>query len=310
MDLLFIAAGLAGLFFGGDRLVAGAVGLAHRAGLPPLVIGLTIVGFGTSTPELLTSLRAAFLDSPGIAIGNVVGSNIANILLILGLAALVAPMAVERRALLRDGPALALATLAGAALIWIDMLGRTGGLILLGGLATYLAIALRAPGPDDSAPTEEAAAPARLFPAVGQFALGLVATLIGAHLLVTGGISLARSLAVPETIIGLTIVAVGTSLPELATSLIAARRGHAEVAIGNVIGSNIFNLLGILGATAAVSPISAPPGTIGADLAVMLGATALLLWVAATDRRISRREGAILLGLYVGYILWLALRAA
>lgn len=305
MDLLFIAAGLAGLFFGGDRLVAGAVGIASRAGLSPLVIGLTIVGFGTSTPELLTSLRAAMLDAPGIAVGNVIGSNIANILLILGMAALVAPMAVAPGVLSRDGPSLAVATIVGAALVWFGALDRTGGLLLLGGLAAYLVLALRAPAPEVVELPEDTPQSARLLPAVVTFVFGLALTLLGAQLLVTGAISLARILAVPETIIGLTIVAVGTSLPELVTSLVAARRGHAEVAIGNVIGSNIFNLLGILGATAAIRPIAPLTGGIGFDLVVMLGATALLLLVAATDRRVSRREGGTLLALYAAYILWL-----
>ncbi|MFV0360645.1 calcium/sodium antiporter [Tropicimonas sp.] len=304
-DFALVAAGLAALFFGGDRLVSGAVALAERAGISPLVIGLTIVGFGTSAPELVTSIQAALDGSPGIAIGNVVGSNIANILLILGIAALVAPIAVAAQALRRDGLAMAIATLLGAALLYAGDLERTQGLLLLAGLAIYLLIAFR--GEAAAAPTSDETGAVRMpsLSAVGTFLVGLALTLLGARLLVDGATSLAESFGVPDAVIGLTVVAVGTSLPELVTSLTAARRGHADVALGNVIGSNIFNILGILGVTALVRPLRPDHTGMNADLLVMIGATALILVFAATDRTISRREGALLLSLYVAYLLWL-----
>ncbi|WP_089230833.1 calcium/sodium antiporter [Tropicimonas sediminicola] len=310
MDLLLVAAGLAALFFGGDRLVAGAVALAGRAGLPPLVIGLTIVGFGTSMPELVTSVQAALQDSPGIAVGNVVGSNIANILLILGAAALVAPIAVAPDALRRDGTALAVVTLLAAALLLPGSLGRAGGALLLAGLGAYLLLALRGARaePEPAYPVEMEIAPQTMSRAALEFGFGLLLTLAGAHLLVRGAVSLAAGLGVPDAVIGLSIVAIGTSLPELVTSVTAARRGHADVALGNVIGSNIFNLLGILGTTALVRPIGGlrPESTI--DLGVMIGATALLLLVAFTGRKVTRTEGAVLCGLYAAYLGWLAMQ--
>ncbi len=308
MDLFLIAAGLAALFFGGDRLVSGAVDLAGRAGLSPLVIGLTIVGFGTSTPELVTSVQAALQGAPGIAVGNVIGSNIANILLILGTAALVAPIAVAPQALRQDGAALAVVTLAAAALLVPGNIGRGGGALLLVGLAVYLMFTLRGAA-SNPAPADAPDLPHPSVPKAGvAFGLGLLLTLLGAQMLVHGAVSLAKGLGVSDAIIGLSIVAIGTSLPELVTSITAARRGHADVAIGNVIGSNTFNLLGILGTTAMVRPISGLRPDMVIDLAVMIGATALLLLVAATGRSVTRAEGVLLCGLYAAYLGWLGLQ--
>ena len=305
-DVALVTAGLLALFFGGDRLVGGAVALAERAGISPLVIGLTIVGFGTSAPELVTSIQAALDGSPGIAIGNVVGSNIANILLILGISALVAPIAVASQALRRDWPWMAFAAVLGSALLWSGYIGFPQGTVLLAGLAVYLVISFRSGASDTSAADESGPTDGRLLPALATFLVGLVLTLIGARLLVSGATSLAAGLGVPDAVIGLTIVAVGTSLPELVTSLTAARRGHADVALGNVIGSNIFNILCILGVTALIKPLTADYAGMLTDLLVMLGATGLLLILAATDRTISRREGGLLIALYGAYLVWLA----
>ena len=297
MDIAFVAAGLVLLLFGGGWLVAGAVGLAARLGLSPLVIGVTLVGMGTSMPELLTSLRAAWAGAPDIALGNVVGSNTANVLLILAVAALVAPMVVKRGALLRDG--LVLLAISAACTVWIVAgggLGRAGGLVFLAGLAAWLVWQVR------TGSAEEAAEALPAGRATLSFAVGLVGVLAGAELLVRGAIALARDMGVSEAVIGLTIVAVGTSLPELATSAVAARKGQGDVALGNVLGSNVFNLLGILGATAALSPLVAAPRFATLDLPVMLAATVAVLILGARGR-IGRLAGAVLL---VGYGAYLA----
>ena len=312
MDILLILAGFAGLLVGGELLVGSSVGLARRLGVPPLVIGLTLVGFGTSAPELVTSLQAALAGAPGIALGNVVGSNIANILLILGTAALLRPIAVASGAFRRDGTVLIAATAACAALALLDTIGRAAGIALVLALAAYLVFTLRN-GRDPSAAVYEAEAD--YAPAAGRpswqlallFAAGLGATLLGARALVAGATALARDLGVSEAVIGLTIVAIGTSLPELATSITAARKGEADVAFGNVVGSNIFNILGILGTTAIVAPLAVDPRIAAIDVWVMAAATLALVAVATTGWRIRRSEGAALLALYIGYLAALAL---
>ena len=305
MTYILILSGLAALLVGGDLLVRGAVSVASRAGLSPLVIGITLVGFGTSTPELLTSLQAAFAGSPGIALGNVVGSNTANILLILGVAAAISPLAVARRTLVRDGGVAALAALAAAGLALTGEVGRIAGLVLIAGLLVYLWQAVRS-GSGDSVETPEV--PGMGLPlALGVFAGGLVLTLLGARFLVTGAIDLAEAFGMSQALIGVTIVAVGTSLPELVTSATAALRGRTDIALGNVVGSNIFNILGILGITAAVHPLAVPPEMLTRDLPAMLGATALLLIFGMTGARITRTEGGLLLALYAGYLGWCVL---
>ncbi len=314
LDALFVLGGLVLLLGGGEALVRGAVSIARRLGVSPLVIGLTLVGFGTSAPELTTSLQAALGGAPGIAVGNVVGSNIANLLLILGLAALVAPIAVDRRALKRDGSMLVATTLGVGALLIFDLTSRPLGLAMVAFLVAYVVfvyLAERRATADASAAlhVEEAAAVApagwglSLVLALG----GLVGVVGGASLLVEGAVALATRAGVSETLIGLTLVAVGTSLPELATSAIAARRGQGEVALGNLVGSNIFNLLGILGVTAAVTPLAVPPEIAALDAWVMGAVTALALLLAVTGQRVTRGEGALLLALYAGYVAYLAL---
>jgi len=317
LDIAFIAAGLVFLTFGGDSLVRGAAGAARQLGVSPMVIGLTLVGFGTSTPELVTSLQAAFAGSPGVAVCNVVGSNIANILLILGLAALVFPIACDRRAITWDGGVAAFAAIALTAAAWTAGFDRWVGAVFLALLIAYLAATwLRERG--GGAPQEAdlhareaelASAPAgrlwvNLLLAIG----GIAITIAGARLLVTGAIGAAGAFGVSETVIGLTIVAIGTSLPELVTSLIAALRRQSDLALGNILGSNIFNVFAILGVTALARPMAAPPDILRVDVWVMLGATALLLLFATTGRRLARWEGAALLALYLAYLAALTLR--
>lgn len=315
MDALYILLGFAGLILGGEWLVRGAVSIARRFNVSPMVIGLTLVGFGTSMPELVTSLQAAMVGSPGIAIGNVVGSNIANILLILGAAALVAPIVVSREAFHRDGTVLALATLLCLALVLTGSIGRVGGTVLLSCLLVYLVATLamerRRSTAAGAAYDAEAGSldvePDNLARASTLLLIGLVATIVGARFLVTGAVSIATDLGVSETVIGLTIVAIGTSMPELVTSVIAARKGQSDVAFGNVVGSNLFNILGILGVTSLVTPLAVPPVIITQDIWVMLAATALLLWMSVTGWRITRREGALLVAGYAAYLVFLLL---
>ena len=317
MTVLLLITGIALLAGGGDLLVRGAVGAAEALGVSPLLVGLTIVGFGTSTPELVTSIIAAVEEAPGIAVGNAVGSNIANILLILGLSALIAPLAVRPSALRRDGLALVVSTLACLAAVLSGTLGRPVGVGFLLLLIAYLVHAYRderrAAGALSA--THEHGAPAAgqrprgLGPMLGLAALGIAATVIGARLLVEAAIDLARASGVGETVIGLTVVAVGTSLPELMACVVAALRRHADVAIGNVIGSNIFNMLAILGLTAIVHPITVPPEIARFDIWVMLAATMLLILFSRTGWLLRRWEGGIFLLGYAGYVACLVLNA-
>ncbi|MCV3271006.1 calcium/sodium antiporter [Roseobacter sinensis] len=312
----FILLGLAGLILGGEMLVRGSVSAAKAFGISPMVIGLTLVGFGTSTPELVTSLQAALSGSSGIAIGNVVGSNIGNILLILGLAALLAPIVVTPAAIRRDGAVMLAATALAGVVFLLGDIGRLTGLLFVAALASYLTATLlaerraarSAAGAVYAAEAEAVPGPdTGLALSLALAAGGLVLTIVGARFLVSGAVSTAEAAGLSETVIGLTIVAIGTSMPELVTSVIAVRKGQGEVALGNVIGSNIFNLLGILGVTALVQPMRVPPEILRLDLWVMAGASVLLVVFARTGWRIGRREGAVLLALYVAYLIWVLL---
>lgn len=302
MEILYVLGGLVGLFLGGEALLRGAVGVAQAARLSPLVIGLTVVGFGTSTPELLVSLKAALDGAPDIALGNIVGSNIANILLILGISALVWPITVADKALRRDGIVMLGAAVALFAVVAFGSLGRVTGIALVLALITYLWIALRQPRPD----ADMAVTPDRPLWASGLWvALGLVGLMLGAKYLVDGAVIMARDFGVSEAFIGLTIVAVGTSLPELATSLVAALRKQSDIALGNIIGSNIFNILGILGVTAAITPIAAAPRFAQFDLPVMVGVSIVFALVLWRGGRIGHVAGLLCLAAYAVYI-WAA----
>ncbi|WP_236994837.1 calcium/sodium antiporter [Granulosicoccus antarcticus] len=309
---MLLLLGFAGLILGGEWLVRGAVSIAHKFNVSPMLIGLTLVGFGTSTPELVTSVQAAMVGSPGIAVGNVVGSNIANILLILGVAALVLPIAVSRNAFKRDGSMLVFATLLCVAVVVMGSLSRPVGSLLLVFLFLYLGSTIylerkhKSPAGDvyDAEAESIDAAPLSMPKSAGLLIGGLLATIIGAKLLVGAAVSMATAWGISEAVIGLTIVSIGTSMPELVTSVIAARKGQSDVAFGNVVGSNLFNILGILGVTALVKPLQVPATIISFDIWVMLVATALLILVAMTGWRITRREGALLILGYAGYILY------
>jgi len=310
---LLLAVGLALLIGSGEFLVRGSVGFARSVGLSPLFIGLTLVGFGTSAPELVASLIAAFREAPGIAVGNVVGSNIANVVLILGVAALVAPLPVFRQDFHRDALALGLATLVAVGIVLTGNVTRLAGVVLVAMLVTYIFVTYRLERdqPDSEAHRHEDEAALVAPPTNGAMRhlavaiAALVGVVIGAKLLVDAAIVLAAQFGVPEAVIGLTVVAIGTSLPELAVSCIAAYRGQGAVAVGNVVGSNIYNVLGILGATAIVHPLRVPPEIADFDIWAMLAAAVLLLFFMVRGQRIGRLTGAAFLVAYVAYVLYL-----
>lgn len=301
-----VAAGLAGLFFGGDWLVRGAIALSARLGLPAFLISLTVVGFGTSMPELLVSLRAAIANAPGIAIGNVVGSNIANILLIVGMAALIAPI---RPATSKPGRDLVVMLVSATALVAMLQTGEIGlvfGAVMFFGLLAYLTVAYfqdRSNGNTDAALSISPES----YMKIGLLIIGGLSLLaLGADLLVRGATIVATDFGVSNAVIGLTVVAVGTSLPELATSITAALKKQSDIAIGNVIGSNIFNILGILGITAMIREIPVADRFRDIDGWIMLATTALffvLLWFGKT---LGRVWGAGFLAAYGAYMVTMA----
>lgn len=300
MVYFFLILGFAALIGGGNCLVDGSVKLARRLGVSPLLIGLTLVGFGTSTPELITSLLAMFQNAEGIALGNVVGSNIANILLVLGVAAAISPVRVDLKAFRRDGLFLVLSAIVLVIAILIGQIGRFMGLVLVGLLIFYVIYSYlsdKKAAHDQSDDTPTGSVGMALLWTVGGIAL----TLLGAKLLVDNAILLAQDWGISEKVIGLTVVAVGTSLPELITSVISAIRRQDDVAFGNVVGSNIYNALFILGLTAVFMPISVP-GKMGIDVWAMMGATAALTGIAFWKKEFSRPIGLLFLLAYALYI--------
>ena len=315
-DILLLVVGLVVLGGSAELLVRCSALIATRLGVSSLLIGLTIVALGTSAPEIVASVAAALLGSPDIAIGNIVGSNISNSLLVAGAAALVAPIAVAVTTLRRDG----LIALCAGAVFWLvcglQWLGVATGVALLLALVLYIgfvyrseripqaldAVSSKAIAHGAASEPRESTGPYRMLLLVVGAIVGLVGLAGGGQLLVTSAISLASGFGVSEAVIGLTIVAVGTSLPELATSLLAARRGESGIAFGNILGSNIFNLMGIGGLTAIFSQGGVPERILLLDFPIMLAAMALLVLVAATGRRVNRIEGAVLVGLFAIYI--------
>jgi cation:H+ antiporter len=316
--------GLTLLIVGGELLVRGAVQVASRLGISPLVIGLTLVGFGTSTPELVTSIQAILTNAPGIAYGNIVGSNIANILLIGGLAATLYPISVAPSALRRDGVFMLAVTAIFAALPAFEPMGQLIGAVFVAALILYIYVAFRqeraGPSVDHGAlfeksqalqQADKALAPLQVPPGPVVFSVliaigGICLVLAGGHLLVNGAVALARDLGISETVIGLTIVAIGTSMPELATSVIAALRRQSDVAFGNIVGSNIYNILGIGGAFALVAPGAIPDQLIRFDNLAMISVSLIFVAFTYTGFRVGRREGICLLagyGVYL-YIIW------
>lgn len=310
LALLGVGGGIVLLTGGAEGLVRGASSLARRMGLSALVIGLTVVSVGTSLPELVVSLGASLQGSGSLALGNVVGSNISNIGLILGVAALVQPLRVEAQVVRVDVPLLVLASLLLVALILDGLLGRVDGMLLVAGIIAYLFYnvqSAQSEAPEIQEGAEEILSSVHsLWRDLGLVVLGIGGLLAGAHFLVEGAVHIARSLGVTELVIGLTVVAVGTSLPELATSVVAARRSEGDIAIGNAVGSSVFNILGILGVTAVVQPLSTT-GLGVVETALMVGAAVVVLPLLRTGFLLGRREGLGLLLGYLGYLLYLAI---
>jgi len=312
-----VIVGFSAVVWGADRFVYGAAGLARNLGISRLVIGLTIVAFGTSAPELLVSGMAAAAGSREMGIGNAIGSNVINVTLVLGAAALVRPLSVHSRLLVREIPVLFLIMAIAWGFLWDGELSRPEGLLLLAGL--FLLVAwISTQGRKHLDPeldalsrgVEEDGIPESLptVKAVAWFSLGMVCLLVGSRALVWGGVGMARGLGVSELVVGLTLVALGTSLPELAASVAAARRGEDDIAVGNVIGSNMFNLLGVLALPGIIAPGTVDRSIIVRDFPIMAGVTLLLLLMALNERsHIGRKRGMALIVVFVGYFVTLFL---
>jgi cation:H+ antiporter len=311
LDIALVAVGIVLLYGGGESLVTGSISLARRLGLSPLVIGLTVVAFGTSAPELAATLAAALQGSPEVAFGNVVGSNVFNVGLILGIAAVVFPLSAGARFLRREMPFM---IRTGALMLWLVADGRIGrieGVVLLALLAVYLGVLLLKKDVEAPRVTEEFAqeygdAPTPLWSSTLRVVVGIALLVLGARVLVLGAVGLARGLGITERVIGLTIVACGTSLPELASSVVAAARREGDLVLGNVVGSNIFNVLAILGTTSVVTPIEVTVGFgVWVDLTVMLLFSVVLWPFLVTGGKLERWEGIVLLVGFFGYMVFL-----
>lgn len=305
-DAGFVIAGLALLVLGGDALVGGAGRGAVTLRISARVVALVVVSVGTSLPELVVSLGSAWRGSVDLAVGNVVGSNVYNVALILGICALVRPLAVHTETLRGDWPV----TFAAMAALWLASLdgvvGRVDGALLLCGLVAYLGWTVRRSASQSTPVDDEPGpVPAPLGVAIALVAVGVAALVGGAELVVRGATGIAEGFGVTERVIGLTVVGLGTSLPELFASLVATWRGQDDVAIGNVVGSNLFNTLGIAGGVALVVPLEVGPATVWRDMPVMLGVFAVLLPLMVTGRALVRWEGALLVSAAVGYTGWL-----
>lgn len=318
LNLVYAAVGVAGLYYGAEFLVKGGVDLARKAGVSQLVIGLTLVAFATSAPELVVSASAALDGNPNISLGNVVGSNICNILLILGLSAVIAPLTVHRQLLKLDAPVMVISSILLAVFYFTNGgVNRIQALLFLAGLIVYTCYLIHSSRKENAAKAEESSAAAdapaeekKLLPvwlAALLVILGIAFLVIGAKVFLISAVFAARKLQVSDAVIGLTVVAVGTSLPELATSVVAAFKGEQDIAIGNVIGSNIFNVLCILGIAPLISPLCGAELQ-PVDLITMLVASLLLIPMMLTRSVLSRLEGGILLSIYVVYIGYLVVQ--
>jgi len=318
LEWLVLLVGLSVLLVGGEALVRGATSLASTLGVSSMVIGMTVVAFGTSAPELGVNVAAARSGHTAITFGNVVGSNIANVGLILGLTAIIRTLRIHRSIVTREIPVMLVAT-AGAILLgsdWLfrrtpDVIDSLDGILLLFGFVVFLALtvrsALRSRRDDlfiqEAKQEQEQHRPVRWRVASSLTALGLAGVLLGSHWTVKGATQVAQSLGLSETLVGLTIVAIGTSLPELTTSLFAAFKGHADLSIGNIVGSNVFNLLFILGVSSSIHPVAIPAEG-GVDLFMLAAFSVILLPFASSQKRLVRGEGLLLLLGYVAYMLW------
>lgn len=303
LNILFIVVGVALVIWGADRMTDGAVAIAQRLRIPQIIIGLTIVAMGTSMPEFFVSLMSALKGTPDLAVGNVVGSNIFNTLLIVGVAAMVTPIVILRSTVKKDMPWAMLASVALAALCLDSTISRVDAAILT---AAFIAFILYTLYQARKGKEEESAEDKKLSPlvAVGLVLLGLACLILGSNLFVDSATKVAEQLGVSQAVIGLTIVAGGTSLPELATSVVAARKGQSAIAIGNVIGSNVYNVLMIIGITGLIHPMNIEGITL-IDFGVM-AFSMLLLWLFSfTKFKVERWEGSVLTGFFAAYLAWL-----
>lgn len=300
-NFLFIILGVALVLFGADKLTEGAAALARRMNVPEIIIGLTIVAAGTSAPEFFVSLVSALNGTPDLAVGNVVGSNTMNCMLIVGCAAMVAPMTISLSTVKKDIPFSVVASALLILLAFNSFLGRLDGIILLLGFVAFMTYTLMQAKTGNSKTVKETSP---IWKNILFIVFGLAGLVIGSNLFVDSASDVALSLGISEGVVGLTIVAGGTSLPELATSVVAARKGQSAIAIGNVIGSNVFNILFILGITATISPMEIE-GITTIDLAVMLLSVVLVWLFSRTRYTVERWEGALLVGLYLVYVGWL-----
>ena len=313
LDIVLIIVGVALVLWGADRLTEGASGLARRMNVPEIVIGLTIVAAGTSAPELFVSLVSALKGTPDMALGNVVGSNIFNTLLIVGCAAMVAPMVIAKSTVKKDIPFTVIASvlLLAACMDFLPTgnisgheLSRVDGLLLLAGFAVFMVYTFRVAFSTPTSTSTGTAESMGVWKGVLFVVIGLACLIFGSNLFVDSATDVARELNISEGVIGLTIVAGGTSMPELATSVVAARKGQSAIAIGNVIGSNVFNILLILGLTATISPMAIQGITL-VDLSVMMVSVLMVWGFSYTKYTVARWEGAVLVLVFLGYMAWL-----
>ena len=320
MQAIWFIVGLAGLYYAAEWLVRGASRIARSMGVTPVIVGLTIVAFGTSAPELVVSAVAAARGQSDVAIGNVVGSNIMNIALILGICGLIAPMRVDRSFIRREIPIMLGVAILLPAFGWDGVLGRFDAFLLLIAFIGFVASQVHAARSEPEDAQEEFRAyeelsgyePApgeRMWFNAGLVVVGILGLLVSAHLLVTSAVFFARQFGVSELVVGLTIIAIGTSLPELATSIVAARRSEPEIALGNVIGSNIFNILLILGASSAIRPITVASSLMRFEIPVMIGLSAALIPMMYPRKRFGRVAATVLLVVYAAFTVFLVANA-
>lgn len=309
-DIFYLLLGLVGLYFGAEWLVGGSSGLARRMGVAPLVIGLTVVAFGTSAPELSVSMQLNFAGSPDAAVGNIVGSNICNILLILGFAALIRPLGIPRQVVRREMPILIGVSLLLIAMLYDGRLQRWEGAVLVVGIIVFIVVSFRFAPKDEPALEEDSSAVARspLF-LIGMILGGLLILIAGAKFFQMGGVGIAKRAGVSDAVIGLTLLAFGTSLPELATSIVACLKRQGDIIAGNAVGSSVFNVLAILGITVLVKPMLVSQIEL-TDLLVMLISVIAVIPLMITGKRLSRIEGGIMLAVYVAYVIHVAGRGA
>lgn len=316
VDFGIFLGGLAALVFGADWMVKGSSSIALRLGITPLIVGCTVVAFGTSMPEMVVSLAAVLTKSDDISIGNIIGSNIANLALILGAAAVIRPIEVHSDVIKREFPVMIAASVAFCVLALDGEISRMDGAMLLGGMGAYLMMMLwlarkeMADAKSATSLTDLDVDPGESTTAMDAMKIvaGIVGLTVGAHFMVQASVSIAAELGIPQMVVGIAIVAVGTSLPELATSVVAALRNESDISVGNVIGSNIFNILCVIGVVGTIAAISVGADALSTDLWIMLGVAVLAWPIMWMRKRISRFEGAVMLVLYFAYTFWLFVR--